>query len=263
MAASLLSGALLRGLIQAGAAALLALAVLLLARWQAIALERETLTALARGIVQIVAVGSVLGLLLGGPDWTGVLLLLAMIVVAARIAARRAKGLPGAFRSALVGIFLGAGTVIALMVLAGVIDPKVSTLVPVGSMLISNTMNTCAQSLERFRADLEAHVGQIEAALALGAAPERTVAPYTQAAVRASLIPRIDALSSLGIVWIPGLMAGMVLSGSDPVYAATYQFAVIAMIYAASGLTALASTTIIREHAFTPAEQLRRVGEEG
>jgi putative ABC transport system permease protein len=52
--------------------------------------------------------------------------------------------------------------------------------------------------------------------------------------VRASLIPRIDSLRSLGIVWIPGLMAGMVLAGSDPVYAAIYQFVVIAMVFASS-----------------------------
>lgn len=260
---SLLSGPLLLGISQAGAAALLAVAVLLLARWQTIHLERETLAALARGIVQIVAVGSVLVLLLGGPDWTGALLLLAMIGVAARIAARRAKGMPGAFQAALAGIGLGAGLVIGVMSLAGVIEPKISALVPVGSMLISNSMNTCAQVLERFRADVEAHTGQIEAALALGAAPDRTVAPYTQAAVRASLIPRIDALSSLGIVWIPGLMAGMVLSGSDPVYAATYQFAVIAMIYAASGLTSITSTLLIRARAFSPAEQLVLRREEG
>lgn len=71
-----------------------------------------------------------------------------------------------------------------------------------------------------------------------------------------SLIPAIDSLRSLGIVWIPGLMAGMLLSGSRPIYAAIYQFVVLAMIFAASGLTSLISTLLIRTQAFTSAEQL-------
>ena len=109
------------------------------------------------------------------------------------------------------------------MTLAGVIAPEIGSLVPVGSMIIANAMNSCAQALERFRAEVTAHTGQIEAGLALGAEPEQLVARYVQSAVTASLIPRIDSLASLGIVWIPGLMAGMLLSGSDPIYAAIYQ----------------------------------------
>jgi putative ABC transport system permease protein len=77
-----------------------------------------------------------------------------------------------------------------------------------------------------------------------------------QASFEASLIPAIDSLRSLGIVWIPGLMAGMLLSGARPVYAAIYQFVVLAMIFAASGLTSLVSTLLIRDRIFTAAQQL-------
>jgi len=92
--------------------------------------------------------------------------------------------------------------------------------------------------------------------LALGAASKQTVASYVQISFQASLIPAIDSLKWLGIVWIPGLMAGMLLSGSDPVYAAIYTFVTISMIFSASGLTALISSLLIRNHAFSPAEQL-------
>jgi putative ABC transport system permease protein len=51
-------------------------------------------------------------------------------------------------------------------------------------------------------------------------------------------------------------MAGMLLSGVKPFYAAIYQFVVLAMMFAASGLTSLISTILIRSYAFTPAEQL-------
>jgi putative ABC transport system permease protein len=51
-------------------------------------------------------------------------------------------------------------------------------------------------------------------------------------------------------------MSGMILSGSDPIYAAIYQFVVIAMIFAAAGLTAVPSVLMIRSWIFSPAEQL-------
>jgi putative ABC transport system permease protein len=123
-------------------------------------------------------------------------------------------------------------------------------------MIIANAMNACAQAAERFRAEVTAHVNQIEAGLALGAEPAVTVAPYVQNAVYASLLPRLDMLKSLGLVWIPGVMAGMVVSGASPVYAGIYQFIIVAMILAASGITGLAVTLFLRRRAFSPAEQL-------
>ncbi|HSJ57810.1 MAG TPA: ABC transporter permease [Anaerolineae bacterium] len=244
------------GLAQAAITLVAALAVALLARRWEIHLERETLVALVRGLVQVVAVGSILLLVFQGPGWLSVIVLAAMMLAAGGIAARRARGIPGAFWVSLQGIVFGAGTVILLMTWTGVIDSEMQALIPVGSMLIANSMNTGALALDRFRAEVEAHSGQIDAALALGADPAVTVAPYVQESVQAGLIPRVDTLRSLGIVWIPGIMAGMILSGSDPVYAAVYQFAVIAMIYAAAGLTAVATTLLIRFRAFSPAQQL-------
>jgi putative ABC transport system permease protein len=253
---TIFKGPLQLGLAQAAVAALAALIVAYLARRRGIHLESDTMVALVRGAVQIVAVGSVLVILLRGPRWTGIFLLAAMIFAAGATSRKRAKGLPGAFKVSTYAIACGAGSVIAVMTWLGVIDTAITTLIPVGSMLIANAMNANGLALNRFRADVIVHTGEIETALALGAAPKQSVAPYSQASFEASLIPAIDSLRSLGIVWIPGLMAGMLLSGARPFYAAIYQFVVLAMIFAASGLTSLVSTLLIRAYAFTPADQL-------
>lgn len=244
------------GLAQALVAALAAGLVVLLARRRGIHLEREAGVAMVRGLVQIVAVGSILVFLLRGPRWTAGFLLVAMIVAAGATSARRAKGLPGAFQVSVSAIGLGAGSVIALMTALGVIDTAITSLVPVGSMLIANAMNTNALALNRFRSEVLAHVGEIETALALGADARTSISPYVQVSFESSLIPAIDSIRSLGIVWIPGLMAGMLLSGTDPVYAAIYQFVALAMILAASGLTSLVGTLLVRGRTFSPAEQL-------
>lgn len=256
MLKGLFHGQLYLGLAQATVAGLAALLVVVLGRRRGIHLEKELAIAMVRGLAQIVAVGSILLLLLRGPNWTSVFLLLAMIVAAGATSARRAKGIPQAFQVSTWAIACGAGSVIAVMTLLGVIDTPITTLVPVGSMLIANAMNTNSLALNRFRSDVLAHVGEIEAALALGADGKSSVAPFVQASFEASLIPAIDSLRSLGIVWIPGLMAGMLLSGARPVYAAIYQFVVLAMIFAGSGLTSLVSTLLMRTRVLSPAEQL-------
>jgi len=244
------------GFAQAAVATLLAFAVMLLVRQRKIHLERETVVALVRGIVQITAVGSILVLLLRGPAWTGVFLLALMVLAAARISAGRSKGLPKSFQVSLYAIGAGAGCVIALMTWAGVIDTVITSFVPIGSMLIANAMNTNSLVMNRFRSEVESHVGLIETGLALGADSKQTVAPYVTASLQTSLIPALDSLRSLGIVWIPGLMAGMLLSGARPIYAAVYQFVTISMIFSSSGLTALICSLLIRGSAFSPAEQL-------
>jgi putative ABC transport system permease protein len=244
------------GLAQAGIAAMMALAVVALARKRNIHLEADASIALLRGIVQIIAVGSILALLLKAPRWSSVFLLTGMIGAAGFISAKRAKNVPGAVKVSTYSIAVGAGLVTAIMTWAGVIDTAITSLIPVGSMIIANAMNTNGLALNRFRSEVLAHTGEIETALALGATPRATVGRYAENSIHSSLIPAIDNLRSLGIVWIPGLMTGMLLSGARPLYAAIYQFVVIAMILASSGLTSLLSTTMIQAQAFSPAEQL-------
>ncbi|MDQ1408403.1 MAG: UDP-glucose/iron transport system permease protein [Acidobacteriaceae bacterium] len=70
------------GLVQAAVAALSAIVLVLLARRRGVHLEKETAVAMVRGVLQIVAVGSLLVLLLHGPKWSSVFLLAGMIVAA-------------------------------------------------------------------------------------------------------------------------------------------------------------------------------------
>jgi putative ABC transport system permease protein len=251
-----LNSGIVMGMAQAAGAVVLCAAVVLLCRRFAVHVERETAISLVRGLVQMVFVGMVLAMLLHGNLLVGVLILLAMTFAAAVTASRRAQDIKGSLLLAFYAIAAGSGVVIAAMLATGTLTADIAVLVPVGSMIIANAMNACAQSIERFRADVTAHVGQIEASLALGAGPGVAVAPYVQSAVYASLLPRLDMLKSLGLVWIPGVMAGMMVSGASPVYAGIYQFIIVAMILAASGIAGLIVTLLMRAHAFSAAAQL-------
>jgi len=244
------------GLAQAAGAIVLCLAVVFTCRRFAVHLEREAAISMARGLVQMVLVGIVLAWLLRGSLLIGAMILLLMTIAAAVTAARRAKDIHGSMLLSFWSIAAGSGVVIAAMLGTGTLNTSITMLVPVGSMIIANAMNACAQAAERFRADVTANVGQVEAGLALGADPAVTVAPYVQNAVYASLLPRLDMMKSLGLVWIPGVMAGMMVSGANPIYAGIYQFIIVAMILAASGIAGLVMTLLMRAHAFSPAAQL-------
>ncbi|MDQ4077377.1 MAG: ABC transporter permease, partial [Chloroflexota bacterium] len=253
----LFANQLLLGLAQAATVMLLMGLITWVARRQSIHLEQEIGVAVVRGFLQVVVTGSALLVVFQSTRLVGLLVLLAMIVMAALIAQRRTTDIPGSFGVALYSIGGGAGTILIAMTWLGLIDPALSSLIPVGSMIIASAMKVCALALERFKAEVAAHVGLIESSLALGARPATIVTPYAHDAIAASLIPMIDSMRSLGIVWIPGLMTGMILTGTDPLYAALYQFVVLGMILATSALTALLTGLLIRSHIFTPAEQLQ------
>lgn len=236
------------GLMQASISFLLALGMAFWAKKYKITLARETVTALFRGLIQILCVGLILVMILNWHLMTGFIVLILMCGAATGIAKKRVKTLEKKTWVCFGSIFLGSMSIILIMLMTKLIVLKNAMLIPVGSMIIANSMNTCTQALERFRAEIRSHREEIEGYFALGGSARLAFANAQNAAVRASLMPRIDSLSSLGIVWIPGIMAGMVLSGTDPIYAALYQFVIMSIIYISSSVTALTSMWLAVPH---------------
>jgi len=249
----------LDGLLQVAAATLLAVAVVALSRWRTLDLESELGIAFVRGFVQIVAMGLLIGVLLTVPLAWSAVILLGMVGGATWISRQRGEGLPGVTRISLLSIGVGAGVVIVLMTWAGAIEATVRSLVPVGSMVIANAMKINGLALDRFREEIDSHRDVIEVGLSLGGPPQAVMAERVRDSVRASLIPIVDSLKSLGWVWIPGIMAGMILAGENPIYAALYQFVIMAMIFAAGGLTSMISSLLLSREVITDAEQLREI----
>ena len=246
----------LTGLGQAAGAIALCAAVVLLCRWHAVRVEREAAVSLARGLVQMVLVGMILALLLHGTVLVGSLILLMMVVAAAATAAAS----PPKNGRCAAAVFLVDCRRRGSRHHCDARDPE-----PPARHFHARArgQHDHCQCDERVCTGHRALPGRNprpcrsdRSRTSLGAEPAVAVAPYLQSAVYASLLPRLDMLKSLGLVWIPGVMAGMVVSGTSPVYAAIYQFIVVAMILAASGITGLIATVLMRSRAFSPAAQL-------
>lgn len=199
--------------------------------------------------------GLALGFLLQGGWATSLPVLVGMTLMAAHIASQRLRELPTRRAIALVSIAAGAFPGIALALAGGMISSRPTELLPVGSMILAASMNAVSQCLNHFVPELGRRKAAIETRLSLGATAAQATADLARSAVRAGVLQQLNALASLGIVWIPGLMAGQILSGRPPLLSACLQFSAIALIAGATALSALCAVALARRRLFDAQEE--------
>ena len=193
--------------------------------------HRQALAAAARTILQLLIMGSILMVVFGIDDRGLDAVMLLLMTGAAAQAARQKTGEGGDFRTALLAILFACILVIVPMSLTGVFENRSSFLIPLSGMVIGNAMNTTALTLERL--DREMHLGRerIEALLALGVRPADAAAAALGGSMTAALLPSLNSMKTTGLVHIPGLMTGMLLSGSNAIFAAEMQAIIIYLIF--------------------------------
>ena len=79
---------------------------------------------------------------------------------------------------------------------------------------------------------------------------------FSRMSVKAALIPNIDSLKTLGIIFIPGAMSGLLIAGTNPILAAEYQIIVYLMIVGSGMITSLIVVALSRKVLFTGADQI-------
>jgi putative ABC transport system permease protein len=149
-----------------------------------------------------------------------------------------------------------AGT-LGLVVALGIIEPKPQFLVPVGGMVVGNSMTAAAVALNRLGEDVNDQARQIEATLALGATPSQAVGPLVRRSLRSGMITLVDSTKTTGLIFFPGTMVGMLLAGADPTDAVRLQLILLYVLLGSVSIAALMATTLARRNFFTPAQQLR------
>ncbi|HEX9093858.1 MAG TPA: iron export ABC transporter permease subunit FetB, partial [Coriobacteriia bacterium] len=188
---------------------------------------KDLAIATVRTYVQLLALGFVLRWVFANDTPLLVLAILGVMLLAAtRIILRRSPDAPaGLFGSTLASMALTAITVtFAVTGLVVGVKPwwHAQYVIPIGGMVIGNSMSGIALALERVFADLDARSSEVLSLVALGATPWEAARSSVRTALRAGLIPGINTLAAVGIVFIPGMMAGQVLAGTDPLVAAPY-----------------------------------------
>ena len=214
----------LQGLVYAFIPALAVLVIMW--RWQAG--TGTAVYAMARMLVQLLAIGYVLIYLFESDNyWLIAGVLAIMIAVASWIAVRplgasRRESWP----NSLVAIGFASIVILALVtqVVIGV-EPWFSPryVVPLGGMVVTGAMNAVSLAAERFQAETARDEPALEA---------------RRSAFKTALIPITNRLVAVGLVSLPGMMTGQILSGVSPLIAAKYQIIVMAMFFGTGGIAA-------------------------
>lgn len=131
------------------------------------------------------------------------------------------------------------------------------TVIPLLGMVLGNSVSAVSLATERFESELRSERDRIELRLALGATSRQAALPALRAAVRAALTPVINNMMIAGVVAIPGMSTGQILSGMDVGTAFRYQVLVYFGITATVAISTLILLAIRVRRAFTPARQLR------
>ncbi|MHC9510942.1 ABC transporter permease [Kangiella sp. M94] len=173
-----------------------------------------------RMVVQLIAIGFVLVYLFTTDNWLlGLAVLSFMLVVSSWIALRPLKDKNRHHYIQLVtALMLGCGSVLALIIVAVLhLDPwyQPRYVIPLGGMLLANTMNSLSLAGERLDSEL------------LIAQPQEQA---RNKAFNTAMIPQINSLLAVGLVALPGMMTGQILSGVSPLLAVRYQIVIMATI---------------------------------
>ncbi len=200
---------------------------------------RDAIYAISRMLGQLLLVGYFLAYIFESENAYVVLMVLAVMVLASSWIALRLMKLErkGLFLKAFSAILISGGLTL-ILITQGVLDltpwytPRY--LIPLAGMIFSQAMNSVSLASERMRAELDRG------------------ADYTTArgvALRASLIPITNSLFAVGLVSLPGMMTGQILSGISPLIAVRYQIMVMCMVFGASGMASAGFLVLIKPKA--------------
>ena len=188
----------------------------------------NALYGIARMLLQLLLVGYFLVYIFASDSSLVVLSVLTVMVLMASWISLRAVGHKRLqfYIKSLLAVLLGGGSTL-ILVTQGVLhlDPWFLPryMIPLAGMIFASAMNAVSLAAERFLAELSREVDYKKA---------RGIA------LKASLIPRTNSLFAVGLVSLPGMMTGQILSGVSPLIAARYQIMVMCMIFGSAGISA-------------------------
>jgi putative ABC transport system permease protein len=212
-------------------------------------LEGQLIISAVRMVVQLLLVGVVLKTIftLASPGLT-LLAAAVMVTFAAReIWARQDLRLSGVWSYSLGGTaMLMAGTTVTVFALTTQITPdpwwSPQFSLPLFGMILGNTMTGVSLGLDTLHTALHRERVAIEARLLLGYSRWEATSLPLRNAVRSGFTPIINSMAATGVVSLPGMMTGQILSGVDPQEAVKYQILITLLIGGATGLGVLAAT---------------------
>jgi putative ABC transport system permease protein len=227
---------------------LLLIIVLFIMRRSKIHQSKLLLVASLRMTVQLVIVGYILQYMFNNPKPIFTVIFLAVMIGFSidRVIKSR-KDLNKNFKIA-IGASLGlSGLLVLIFFVAVVVNKSIFNpqyTIPLAGMIIGNAMTGINIGIKTFMDSLKKERSKINTLLNLGVEPKDILKPFANNALETALIPTLNSMVGMGIVFLPGMMTGQILSGTLPTTAIMYQIAIMIAICTSVCITVFLSLNI-------------------
>ncbi len=225
---------------------------------------RPLLVAAARTFVQLMLLGWVLDFIFAQErlPWTAAIMAVMLLMAGHEVRARQHRRLRGWTGYATGALSMAVSTFsVLLLALLVIVQPVPWYLpqyaIPLLGMLLGNSMNGVALALDRLTENAWRQRALIEGRLMLGMRWQEAMSEVRREALRSGLMPIINAMAAAGVVSLPGMMTGQILSGTPPLEAVKYQVLIMFLIAAASGIGTLIAVRMALGRLFDERERLR------
>lgn len=242
---------------------LFVLVLLVIFKSRGIKREKQILIATTRMTIQLTVMGYVLMLVFAYPSWWLTLLMLAVMLSFAVYNARKRVKLemPKKLRRLMALSMLCGYLVVATFFLFVVlrVDPWFNPqyCIPISGMIVGNSMTGIALGANKLCSGMADKRDKIEGALMLGATPAAAAREVVNDAFDSAILPTMSNMLTMGIVSLPGMMTGQILSGTFPITAIKYQIGIMLAILGCTALTVVLFVTLGYKTFFTKHAALR------
>ena len=253
------------GILQFSAVYLLLIVVLAIMRHAKINQTKLLIVASFRMTVQLVLAGLVLTYIFENrhPLFTA-LYLTAMIAFSIKRTLGKSPGLNKRFKLAVAASIALSGLSVLVFFVTGIVGQNIANpqyTIPLAGMIVGNAMTGVTLALKAFSDSLKSQRAKIDSLLNLGASPDKILLPYVNNALETALLPTMNGMVGMGIVSLPGMMTGQILSGTLPTTAIMYQIAIMIAICTTVCLAAFCSLHFGYKTLINKRNQIKLIGD--
>lgn len=227
---------------------ILLIVVLIIMKKSKVNQTRLLLIASLRMTIQLVIVGYVLQYIFKNPNplFTVIFLTLMILFSINRVLKSRtdlnknfkvAIGISLTFSGLFVLLFF-----VTIVVNKSIFNPQYT--IPLAGMIIGNAMTGVNIGIKTFMDSVNKEKSKINTLLNLGVHPQNILKPFANSALETALIPTLNSMLGMGIIFLPGMMTGQILSGTLPTTAIMYQIAIMIAICTSVCLTVFLSLNL-------------------
>lgn len=240
------------------------LILLFLVRIKRIPREKEILISTVRMTVQLMIVGYILAYIFRHvyPAFTLIILAFMLLFAIYNIYHRTRLPLSRSLKKT-VALSMATGAIVTLVYFLLVtlsISPWYNPryVIPIGGMIIGNTMTGVSLGVNTMLEGMYSNRKMVESALMLGATPSEAARPIINQAFDSAMLPTINSMVGMGIVFLPGMMTGQIIAGASPLSAIRYQIAIMLGIVGGVSLTVLLFVHVGYRAFFNERSQLKQ-----